>query len=977
MTPEFQLLLACAHRLRSQENDAAIRRLLSGDIDWTVFVRTVIGQGFAASAEHMLNCVAPDLVPAEIRAVLATDADKTRRGNGALLDELLLIAKTLESSGISVIACRGPTLAIQAYGDLGFGTVEDLHILINDSDLTRTTIALHSLGYERRKQLSAAQLDLICRLQGCETLCKKASRTGVRLHIRLTPGNMAIDLDCDGLRRRAICQTFQGRTVTTLSAEDNLIGLSILAANELWFRASRACDVAAFIVSHPGLDWTTIVKRARSQGVLRRLLLTVTLAHYHFGAPLSYPIVTAEQADGKLARLRRQVVKRWQVDELVDSDDGGFSLERLSLHDGWTRGGRYVGHSLILPRPHHIARNPFPRLITSIFAYSCFKIAHDIALLPLLRLCRYLYSRAKRFRNTLMSFKVVLVILPGSAEERRRLHRHHEAWADAKRELGLDPNNAKALHDLGNALHGLSRHKAAIACYDRAIVMEPSDTRNWRMRRAALVAIDKKSELLDFASESRDVTDWIVRACVLFDMRAFAEASDASDRALSLDPTNMAAMNIGVQSRRNACDWRKREEDERRSAQCKITHSRFCATEADNLVFARHTGKKHQRSTKPLWRGETYRHDKIRIAYVTSYLHLPFPITEFFEHHDRTRFEIILIFVGNSRMSEGPRCKAAFDRVIDAHAMGDAEVAEILRDLETDIAVDLNGYIGDRSTRILSARPAPIQVNYWGHTGTLGVPFIDYIIADRIVIPEENRIHYSENVVYLPCCYQPNLRSRPIAEETPSRADVGLPETGFVFSSFNKSYKITPEVFEIWMRLLRAVENSVLWLVEDNPSMPVNLRREAKARGVLPERLVFAPRKPPAEYLAQQRLADLFLDTIPINAHATASDALFMGLPVLTCTGNTFTSRVGTSLLNAVGLAELATSSLDEYEELARALALHPDRLAALKAKLLRNRDTKPLFDPAGYMRQIESAYTTIWERQQAGSPPADFAVPS
>ena len=300
----------------------------------------------------------------------------------------------------------------------------------------------------------------------------------------------------------------------------------------------------------------------------------------------------------------------------------------------------------------------------------------------------------------------------------------------------------------------------------------------------------------------------------------------------------------------------------------------------------------------------------------------------------------------------------------------------MLRKLEIDIAVDLKGYTAGMRPEILAHRPAPVQVNYLGHPGTMALPFIDYIIADRVVIPEENRIHYSEKVVYLPHSYQANDFKRLIAERPPSRAEAGLPENGFVFASLNATYKIGPEMFGIWMRLLRDVENSVLWLLEDNVSASLNLRREARNCGIAPERLVFAPLIPAGRNLARQRLADLFLDTLPVNAHTTASDALWAGLPVLTCMGNTFAGRVAASLLYAVGLPELVTASLVEYEELARALAQDPERLAAIKAKLLRNRKTKPLFDTARFTRDLEAAYTGMWGRQQAGLPPASFAVP-
>jgi predicted O-linked N-acetylglucosamine transferase (SPINDLY family) len=256
----------------------------------------------------------------------------------------------------------------------------------------------------------------------------------------------------------------------------------------------------------------------------------------------------------------------------------------------------------------------------------------------------------------------------------------------------------------------------------------------------------------------------------------------------------------------------------------------------------------------------------------------------------------------------------------------------------------------------------------------MGAPYMDYIVADRVVIPPADAIHYTEKIAYLPHSYQPNDRTRS-AGTLPTRASERLPEAGFVFCCFNASYKIQPAMFDIWMRLIRDVQSSVLWLLDDNPEAQRNLKREAVARGVEAERLVFAPRKPVAEHLARHRLADIFLDTLPYNAHTTASDALWMGLPLITCPGRTFPARVAASLLSAAGMPELVTSSLAEYEEMARALAHDPERLGAIRMTLARSRETSPLFDAAQYTRHLETAYMTMWECQQRGDAPASFAV--
>ena len=331
---------------------------------------------------------------------------------------------------------------------------------------------------------------------------------------------------------------------------------------------------------------------------------------------------------------------------------------------------------------------------------------------------------------------------------------------------------------------------------------------------------------------------------------------------------------------------------------------------------------------RPLWTGAIWRHDKVRIAYLSADFHqhaTAYLMAELFERHDRSRFEIIGVSLGRDDNSEmRKRLVAAFDQFHDVRAKNDEEVAKLLHDLQVDIAIDLKGYTRDARPGILAYRPAPIQASYLGFPGTMGAEFIDYIIADKTVAPFEHQPFYTEKIVHLPDCYQVNDSKRKIAERTPTRQEAGLPEQGFVFCCFNNNWKITPDVFGVWMRLLHAVEGSVLWLFGDNESAERNLRVEAQARGIDPSRLVFAGRLPLEEHLARHRLADLFLDTLPCNAHTTASDALWAGLPVLTREGTAFAGRVAASLLYAVGLPELVTHSIEDYEALALRLARDP-----------------------------------------------------
>jgi protein O-GlcNAc transferase len=371
--------------------------------------------------------------------------------------------------------------------------------------------------------------------------------------------------------------------------------------------------------------------------------------------------------------------------------------------------------------------------------------------------------------------------------------------------------------------------------------------------------------------------------------------------------------------------------------------------------------------------------NRIRIGYysadyqdhATAYL-----MAELFERHDRGRFELVGISYGPDNRDEMRiRLSAAFDHFVDVRTKADSEVAALSRDLGIDIAVDLKGFTEEARTGIFSRRAAPIQVNYLGYPGTMGAPYIDYIVADPILIPPENRQHYAEKIVYLPNSYQVNDRKRRISDRQFTRAELGLPPAGFVFCCFNNNFKIAPSTFDGWMRILKQVEGSILWLLEDNETAADNLRREAEARGVEPGRLVFARRMPLPEHLARHRSADLFIDTLPYNAHTTASDALWAGLPVLTCVGESFAARVAASLLNAVGLPELVTATQEQYEAMAVALAGNAARLAELKEKLSRNRLTTPLFDTGRFTQHLEDAYTQMHQRYQAGLSPDHIYV--
>jgi predicted O-linked N-acetylglucosamine transferase (SPINDLY family) len=346
-----------------------------------------------------------------------------------------------------------------------------------------------------------------------------------------------------------------------------------------------------------------------------------------------------------------------------------------------------------------------------------------------------------------------------------------------------------------------------------------------------------------------------------------------------------------------------------------------------------------------------------------------------YERHDRDQFEIVALDTGvNDQTEMRSRLEKAFDRWIHIGALSDTEAAQAIRAAQIDILVSLNGYFGEARMGVFAHRPAPVQVNYLGFPATLAAPYIDYIIADSIVIPEAEQRFYDERVVTLPGSYQANDdKGRPMTA-TPSRADAGLPDQGLVFCNFNNAYKLTPETFESWMRILSGVENSVLWLLESPPPYADNLRREAQKHGIAAERVIFAPDLPTDQHLGRLKLADLFLDSLPYNAHTTASDALWAGVPLITCKGTAFPGRVAASLLTAAGLPELVSESRTDFEALAIKLASDAKALKALRGKVAKCRNSS-LFDTATFTKNIESAYRAMWERWLAGEKPESFAV--
>lgn len=568
-----------------------------------------------------------------------------------------------------------------------------------------------------------------------------------------------------------------------------------------------------------------------------------------------------------------------------------------------------------------------------------------------------------------------------------------EALAELDRALAARPDFPDALRNRADLLLALKREGEAYEAYERYLRLRPADAQAWNHRGIAATELRRAADAVTcfdraLALDAGDADAWNNRANALFELKRFAQSARDYEKALKLDPGLPYAEGFLLQSRLRSCEWATFAQSRTRIAGG-VRRGEPVIDPFGNLAISDSPQEQLQcaklwiadgaPAQKPLWRGERYSHERIRIAYISGDFRphpVAFLIAGVFEQHDRSRFETIGVSLGAAGESAlRTRIMAGLERFIDARAMTDFDVASLLRKLDVDIAVDLMGFTEGCRTGIFAHRGAPVQVNYLGYPGSLGAGYFDYVLADQIVIPQGERASYSEQVAYLPHSYQANDSKRAIAERLPTRKEAGLPETGVVFGCFNATHKILPEMFDVWMRIVRGVPGSVLWLLEDNATVAANLRREAGSRDVAPERLIFAPRVPAAEHLARQSLADLFLDTLPYNAHVTASDALWAGLPVLTCTGNSFASRVGASLLTAVGLPELIAHSLADFESLALKLAGDAAVLAAIKAKLAANRATCALFDTVRITRHLESAYTAMCERQRRGERPASFAV--
>ena len=599
--------------------------------------------------------------------------------------------------------------------------------------------------------------------------------------------------------------------------------------------------------------------------------------------------------------------------------------------------------------------------------------------------------------------------------------------AQAKKhfEIALKANNkdawtyfnlAKSLAELGDILEALNK-------YSKAIQLQPTFAEAWVNKSTIFCKLRRFDEALDHCEKAIQFMPnlaeaWSSRGFILYGMRLDDEALASSEKSIQLKPDLAEPyLNLGnifsnkkefekalrnyekvfslepkreylegaiLKAKMIMCNWGNFDNQKDLILQNIKTNEK--AVGPFHIIPIVDDPLKH-RVCSEFFIKENFpqnstlgvipkyiKKNKIRLGYYSADFRthaVAILIAELIEVHNKEQFELIAFYFGPDEKDEmQTRLSKSFDQFIDVGNKSDQAVAELSRQLGIDIAIDLGGLTGDCRTGIFSFRAAPIQVNYLGYPGTMGANYIDYIIADHTLIPATSHKFYSEKVIYLPNTYQVNDRKKVISDKEFNRTELGLPEDGFIFCCFNNNYKILPTTFDGWIRILKAVDGSVLWILQDNDWVENNLREEVQKRGVKESRLIFGKRMPLSEHLARHRQADLFLDTFPYNAHTTASDALWAGLPVLTMMGESFASRVAASLLKAIDLPELITSSQDQYETLAIELASNPNKLKAIRDKLERNRLTTPLFDTPSFTKHIEIAYTRMYERYHADLPP-------
>ncbi|MDM0073661.1 tetratricopeptide repeat protein [Variovorax sp. J2P1-59] len=574
-----------------------------------------------------------------------------------------------------------------------------------------------------------------------------------------------------------------------------------------------------------------------------------------------------------------------------------------------------------------------------------------------------------------------------------QLDEHERALQAFQRAEIKNRRSPVLLSNMGHSLSALQRHDEALRHYERVLALDPQQVETWTDRGDALAELGREPEALDSYDRALKLDPdhapaWLHRANTLLSLRRHAEALESYEKASRLAPDTDYLRGYLLHLRMHVCRWdgwagqvndllARVTAGERASTP--FTLMAAPAPPAALLQCARTFAEDHYPARGDAVFSRPDGHRKIRVAYfsadfrnhATSQL-----MVRLFECQDRNRFEWFAFSLTRSRDDMSERVAGAFDHFVDVSSRSDADVAAMARAEGIDIAVDLHGFTQGYRPNIFAHRAAPIQVNFLGFPGSMGCDYIDYILADATLIHPDEYGHYAEKVVTLPGSYQPNDNTKAISPSAPTRESLNLPAGAFVFACFNNNYKITPDVFDVWMRLLLAVPGSVLWLLKCNDHARTALEAEARQRGVDPARIVWAEHSALPDHLARHAHADLFLDTFHYGAHTTCSDALWSGLPVLTLEGPTFASRVSASLLRAAGLPELVTGSVEQYEAAAKSLAESPQRLAGLRARLQAQRAEMPLFDSPRFARGIEAAFEAMWERWRNGLPPDHISIP-
>jgi len=568
----------------------------------------------------------------------------------------------------------------------------------------------------------------------------------------------------------------------------------------------------------------------------------------------------------------------------------------------------------------------------------------------------------------------------------RELRQLDSALASYEKAIELKHDYAEAYSNRGNVLTALKGLDAALGSFDKAMQFKNDYAEAYYNRGNVLHELGQLDAALENYNKAVELKPDYTEAYnnkgnILKELKRLDAALISYGKALELNPDYEYLFGMQLHTKMLICDWENFE------------------ASVDELIIKIEKGKKTspsfpllsltdsssvQRKAAETWINDQYplnpslrptfnflSQHKIKVGYFSADLRehpVSYLTAEFFELHDKNRFELIAFYSGPADSSKmHKRISSCFEKFIDIRAMVDKDVAQMSRDMGIDIAIDLTGLTHGGRVGIFSHRAAPVQINYLGYAGTMGAEYYDYIIADKITIPTDRKIDYVEKIIYLPNCFLPYDRSQTISSRIYSKKECGLPDNGFIFCCFNASYKITPLVFDSWMRILKSTEKSVLWLSSQNDLAVSNLRKAADRRGINPNRLVYASRTDLVEdHLARHRLADLFIDTAPYNAHTTALDALWAGLPVLTCMGESFAARVAASALNSIELPELITTTPAQYEALAIELANHPTKLSVIKEKLRRNRLNTALFDSLRFTRNFEQACVQVYERYHA-----------